>query len=102
LTALLIFIVSCIPYMFMKRFLVGFVLLDLYLFLFAILLSALLRFTDSDYRFGIFKVFLLYNMLYIMNKIVTIRNPQISLYCLCIYKIYIQLLFFRKLFRQRS
>jgi hypothetical protein len=52
---------------------VGFVLLDLYfymyvlqifvcpfvLFLLAIILSVLLRYTDSDYPFGIFKLFLL-------------------------------------------
>ena len=55
-------------------FLVGFVLLDLYfymyvlqivvcpfvLFLSAIVLSVLLRYTDSDYPFGIFKLFLYY------------------------------------------
>ena len=54
--------------------LVGFVLLDLYfhmyvlqifvcpfvLFLLAIVLSVLLRFVDSDYPFGIFKLFLLW------------------------------------------
>ena len=47
---------------FNSRFLVGFVLLDrmfvlLYFFLLAIVMSVVLRYADSDYLFGIFKLF---------------------------------------------
>jgi hypothetical protein len=48
----------------------------LYFFLLAIVLSVLLRFTDSDYPFGIFKLFLLRNDKYTC-RITAILKVQI-------------------------
>jgi hypothetical protein len=49
----------------------------LYLFLLAIVLSVLLRYTDSDFPFGIFKLFLDVsdlNILAVLNDNVTLCN----------------------------
>ena len=76
---------NCLPFRTTRvhpRFLVGFMLLDLQfyvyvlqivvcpflLFLFAIVLSVLLRYTDSDYPFGIFKLFLWKILMNLRNK----------------------------------
>ena len=46
----------------------------MYFFLLAIVLSILLRYTDSDYPFGIFKLFLLLQENKTMEKIVRLVN----------------------------
>jgi hypothetical protein len=46
----------------------------LYFFLLAIVLSIVFRYTDSDYHFGIFKLFLISYMFYFDN------SPLISVY----------------------
>ena len=46
----------------------------LYFFLLAIVLSVLLRYTDSDYPFGIFKLFLLIIYPWTVNMIIMTRT----------------------------